>query len=64
MKSLEVPDPATARHGLLPGQIDPSARVIWLQERLGLAYDVRWPQPSPDRHPELREYSADRVGCK
>jgi stearoyl-CoA desaturase (Delta-9 desaturase) len=39
-------DPTSARHGLLPGQIDPSARVIRLLERLGLAYDVRWPSPA------------------
>jgi stearoyl-CoA desaturase (delta-9 desaturase) len=38
-------DPAAARHGTLPGQIDPSARVIWLLEKLNLVYDVRWPDP-------------------
>jgi stearoyl-CoA desaturase (Delta-9 desaturase) len=36
-------DPTSARHGVLPGQIDPSARLIWLLERLGWARDVRWP---------------------
>jgi stearoyl-CoA desaturase (Delta-9 desaturase) len=36
-------DPTAARHGTLPGQIDPSARVIWLLEKLKLVYDVRWP---------------------
>src|SRR6516225_6395766 len=36
-------DPTAARHGTLPGQIDPSARVIWLLEKLNLVYDVRWP---------------------
>jgi stearoyl-CoA desaturase (delta-9 desaturase) len=36
-------DPTSARHGTLPGQIDPSARVIWLLEKLHLVYDVRWP---------------------
>jgi len=36
-------DPTCARHGALKGQIDPSARVIWMLERLGWAYDVRWP---------------------
>jgi stearoyl-CoA desaturase (Delta-9 desaturase) len=38
-------NPALARHGVLPGQIDISARFIWLLERLGLVYDVRWPKP-------------------
>jgi stearoyl-CoA desaturase (delta-9 desaturase) len=37
-------DPSGARHGVLPGQIDPSARVIWVFERLRWAHDVRWPR--------------------
>jgi stearoyl-CoA desaturase (delta-9 desaturase) len=36
-------DPTGARHGVLPGQIDPSARLIWLFEKLGWVSDVRWP---------------------
>jgi stearoyl-CoA desaturase (Delta-9 desaturase) len=36
-------DPTCARHGVLPGQIDISARVIWIFERLGWVWDVRWP---------------------
>ena len=32
--------PTSARHGLGRGQIDPSARLISLLERLGLAWDV------------------------
>jgi stearoyl-CoA desaturase (delta-9 desaturase) len=32
-----TPTPTCARHGVLPGQIDPSARLIWLFERLGWA---------------------------
>ncbi len=35
--------PRSARHGLLPGQIDTSARVIRWLERLGWATDVQWP---------------------
>ncbi|MDT4975689.1 MAG: hypothetical protein QOG98_1447 [Pseudonocardiales bacterium] len=38
-------DPTSARHGVLRGQIDESARVIWLFEKLGWATDVRWPKP-------------------
>jgi stearoyl-CoA desaturase (Delta-9 desaturase) len=41
-------DPNSARHGILPGQIDPSARVIWLFERLNWAYDVRHPRVTPE----------------
>jgi stearoyl-CoA desaturase (delta-9 desaturase) len=35
--------PASARHGALPHQVDPSAGLIRLFERAGLASHVRWP---------------------
>ncbi|WP_037320968.1 acyl-CoA desaturase [Amycolatopsis orientalis] len=38
-------DPTCARHGVLRGQVDVSARLIWLFEKLGWARDVRWPKP-------------------
>jgi stearoyl-CoA desaturase (delta-9 desaturase) len=42
-------DPTCARHGVLRGQIDTSARLIWLFERFGWVHDVRWPsQPRLD----------------
>ncbi|MBA9005077.1 MULTISPECIES: acyl-CoA desaturase [Thermomonospora] len=41
--NLHHADPTCARHGVLKGQIDISARVIWLFERLGWVWDVRWP---------------------
>ncbi|GAA4224971.1 acyl-CoA desaturase [Actinomadura meridiana] len=41
--NLHHSDPTCARHGVLKGQIDISARIIWLLEKTGLAYDVRWP---------------------
>jgi stearoyl-CoA desaturase (Delta-9 desaturase) len=31
-----------ARHDVLRGQLDPSARLIWLLEKAGWVYDVRW----------------------
>ena len=43
--NLHHADPTCARHGVLPGQIDISARLIWIFEKLGWAYDVRWPTP-------------------
>ncbi|MGW0431543.1 acyl-CoA desaturase [Micromonospora sp. NPDC003197] len=43
--NLHHSDPTSARHGVLRGQIDISARVIWFFEKLGLATDVRWPKP-------------------
>ncbi|GAA5191193.1 acyl-CoA desaturase [Rugosimonospora acidiphila] len=45
--NLHHADPTCARHGVRPGQIDISARLIWIFERLGWATDVRW--PTPDR---------------
>ncbi|MFI9380658.1 acyl-CoA desaturase [Kutzneria sp. NPDC052558] len=44
--NLHHSDPTCARHGALKGQIDPSARVIWIFERLGWVTDVRWPDPA------------------
>jgi len=41
--NLHHSDPTCARHGALRGQIDIAARLIWLAEKLGWAYDVRWP---------------------
>jgi stearoyl-CoA desaturase (delta-9 desaturase) len=41
--NLHHADPTCARHGVLKGQVDIAARTIWLAEKLGLAYDVRWP---------------------
>ncbi|WP_034271659.1 acyl-CoA desaturase [Haloechinothrix halophila] len=38
-------DPTGARHGVRRGQIDISARVIWLFEKLHWVSDVRWPKP-------------------
>ncbi|MET7998296.1 fatty acid desaturase [Amycolatopsis sp. NPDC005232] len=38
-------DPTGARHGVRRGQLDISARIIWLFEKAGWATDVRWPKP-------------------
>jgi stearoyl-CoA desaturase (delta-9 desaturase) len=43
--NLHHADPTCARHGVLPGQVDLSARVIWVFEKLGWAHEVRWPTP-------------------
>ncbi len=43
--NLHHADPTCARHGVLRGQIDISARVIWFFEKLGWARDVKWPDP-------------------
>jgi stearoyl-CoA desaturase (delta-9 desaturase) len=41
--NLHHADPTCARHGVLKGQVDTSARVIWAMEKLGWVDDVRWP---------------------
>jgi stearoyl-CoA desaturase (delta-9 desaturase) len=41
--NLHHADPTCARHGALKGQIDVAARLIWVAERFGWVYDVRWP---------------------
>ena len=42
--NLHHADPTCARHGVLKGQIDISARVIWMFEKFGWATKVRWPK--------------------
>lgn len=49
-------DPTAARQGVLRGQIDISARVIWLAEKVGWAWNVRW--PSIERVQRLRRRAA------
>ncbi len=41
--------PASARHGLYPGQVDPGFAFVRLLQRLGLAWDVQTPQMLPPR---------------
>lgn len=49
--------PASARHGLFPGQIDIGFMYILLLEKLGLAWDIQTPQNLPAR-PRLRSLVA------
>jgi stearoyl-CoA desaturase (Delta-9 desaturase) len=54
-------EPTCARHGVDRGQLDSSARMIWLFERLGWATAVRWPRR--DRFDKLAERRArERAG--
>ncbi|MGZ4428329.1 MAG: acyl-CoA desaturase [Nocardioidaceae bacterium] len=41
--NLHHADPTCARHGVMKGQLDTSARIIWALEKLGWVHDVRWP---------------------
>ena len=43
--NLHHADPTCARHGVLRGQIDMNARLIWIFEKFGWVRDVRWPRP-------------------
>ncbi|AXB45186.1 acyl-CoA desaturase [Amycolatopsis albispora] len=43
--NLHHADPTSARHGVQRGQIDISARLIWIFEKLGWVHSVRWPTP-------------------
>jgi stearoyl-CoA desaturase (delta-9 desaturase) len=52
-------DPSMARHGVLRGQLDISARVIWAFEKLGWVWDVKW--PTPERIAARRVDAADRA---
>jgi stearoyl-CoA desaturase (Delta-9 desaturase) len=49
--NLHHADPTCARHGVLRGQVDISARTIWVFEKLRWVHDVRWPR-------------ADRIAAK
>ncbi|WP_236789359.1 fatty acid desaturase [Amycolatopsis sp. GM8] len=44
--NLHHADPTSARHGVQRGQIDISARLIWLFEKFGWVDNVRWPTPT------------------
>jgi stearoyl-CoA desaturase (delta-9 desaturase) len=39
-------EPTCARHGVLAGQLDPSARLIRWFEQANWAHGVRWPDPA------------------
>jgi stearoyl-CoA desaturase (delta-9 desaturase) len=41
--NLHHADPTCARHGVLRGQVDMSARLIWMFEKAGWVKEVRWP---------------------
>jgi stearoyl-CoA desaturase (delta-9 desaturase) len=57
--NLHHADPTCARHGVLRGQLDISARTIWLFERFGWATSVRWPN---ERRLARIHATADEMG--
>jgi stearoyl-CoA desaturase (delta-9 desaturase) len=43
--------PTLARHGVDRYQLDSTARLIWILQRAGVVWDVRWPVAEIlDRH--------------
>jgi len=58
--NLHHADPTCARHGALRGQIDIAARLIWLFEKYGWVYDVRWPE---EARLSGRQTSSRRLGA-
>ena len=42
--NLHHADPTCARHGVLRGQIDMNARLIWIFEKFGWVSEVKWPK--------------------
>ncbi|MFC4336603.1 acyl-CoA desaturase [Salininema proteolyticum] len=49
-------DPTSARHGVKRGQIDTTARIIWICEKFGWVSNVKW--PSPERLARLEKEAA------
>jgi stearoyl-CoA desaturase (delta-9 desaturase) len=50
--------PSSARHGVLPHQVDLAARVIRLLEKAGWATKVRWPTPE-----QIASLTVDETNC-
>lgn len=59
--NLHHADPTCARHGVLKGQIDSSARVIWAFEKLGWAWDVRWPSTERVESKRVDDYGGEQT---
>ena len=67
--NLHHADPTCARHGVMKGQIDISARIIRGLEVAKLAHDVRWPKPErlakklvdPTMASRIRGYDAGKT---
>ena len=51
--------PASARHGLYPGQLDPGYRFIQMLQALGLAWDVRAARQVFPPRPGITPVAAD-----
>jgi stearoyl-CoA desaturase (delta-9 desaturase) len=52
-------DPTCARHGVRRGQVDITARLIKIFEKLGWAWDVRWPDKARFEKIERKQENVD-----
>lgn len=59
--NLHHADPTCARHGVLRGQVDSSARVIALLEKFGWAWDARWPSPERIASKRVDDYGGEKT---
>jgi stearoyl-CoA desaturase (Delta-9 desaturase) len=58
--NLHHADPTSARHGVLKGQIDSSARIIKIFEKLGWVWDARWPSPERIQGKRVDDYGGEK----
>ncbi|NDL58488.1 acyl-CoA desaturase [Phytoactinopolyspora mesophila] len=58
--NLHHADPTSARHGVLKGQIDSSARLIKIFEKLGWVWDVRWPSEERIQGKRVDDYGGEK----
>ncbi|MHB1711160.1 MAG: acyl-CoA desaturase [Acidimicrobiales bacterium] len=60
--NLHHSNPRLARHGVDRGQLDSTARFIWILERMAFVWDARWPDADAlDRSRALRPGSDHRA---
>ncbi|WP_166355360.1 acyl-CoA desaturase [Phytoactinopolyspora limicola] len=59
--NLHHADPTSARHGVLKGQIDSTARIIWIFEKFGWAWDVRWPSKERIDGKRVDDYGGEKT---
>ncbi|AYY14455.1 acyl-CoA desaturase [Actinobacteria bacterium YIM 96077] len=59
--NLHHADPTSARHGVLKGQIDSSARVIKILERFGWVWDARWPSAERIEGKRVDDYGGEKT---
>lgn len=63
--NLHHSNPRLARHGVDRGQLDSTARLIWILERMTFVWDARWPDPDLlDHHRVCSSGSDETAGAE